>query len=145
MVGSWRPGDLPNLTSSNFRITSPTKNRYNCIAWAAGCNQRWWWPTSQGYWPEGVAKEETIEAFADAFAALGYKKCNDASSEDGFEKVAIYAKGPHPTHAARQLSNGKWTSKLGPLEDIEHSKPDDVGGPVYGVAVLFMKRRVRAN
>ena len=35
--------------------------------------------------------------------------------------VAIYQSGGLPTHAARQLSDGNWTSKLGPNIDITHS------------------------
>ena len=44
------------------------------------------------------------------------------------------------THAARQLPNGKWTSKLGKAEDVEHESPEDVAGGVYGEVVQFMRR-----
>jgi hypothetical protein len=44
-----------------------------------------------------------------------------------------------PTHAARQLDNGRWTSKLGELEDIEHSLRD-LEGAAYGTVVQVMKR-----
>ena len=45
----------------------------------------------------------------------------DESLEPGFEKVALYALGGVPKHAARQLSSGRWSSKLGDLEDVEHT------------------------
>jgi hypothetical protein len=48
------------------------------------------------------------------------------------------------THAARQLPTGKWTSKLGKAEDIEHDSPDDVAGGIYGEVVLFMRRQSNA-
>jgi hypothetical protein len=44
------------------------------------------------------------------------------------------------THAARQLPDGQWTSKLGKYVDIEHSAPEDVAGGVYGEVMQFMKR-----
>jgi len=40
------------------------------------------------------------------------------------------------------LPSGKWTSKLGRLEDIEHDTPDDVAGGVYGEVAGFMKRAI---
>jgi hypothetical protein len=45
-----------------------------------------------------------------------------------------------PTHAARQLPNGRWSSKLGKLEDIEHAL-DDICGSAYGSVVPVLKRR----
>lgn len=47
-----------------------------------------------------------------------------------------------PTHAARQLENGKWTSKLGQLEDIEHEL-DGLVGDKYGIVVTILRRPYR--
>jgi len=44
-----------------------------------------------------------------------------------------------PTHAARQLENGRWTSKLGELEDIEHDLHHLASG-AYGAVVQILKR-----
>ena len=52
--------------------------------------------------------------------------------------------GDVPTHAARQLPNGWWTSKLGPSFDIEHATPEAVAGGVYGDPVLFLSRAIAA-
>ena len=146
MTGSWSSVDFPKLDSSNHRVTSPCKNRYNCIAWAAGIETQWWWPEPGSYWPPSVPREETLDAFSSAFALLGYETCSSQSLEEGYDKIAIYAKYIagilKPTHAAKQLSNGTWTSKLGPLEDIEHIGVDDVNGPLYGTPVQFMRRPV---
>lgn len=148
MPNSWSPNALPNLNSNNHRITSPTKNRYNCIAWAAGSETKWWWPVNKGFWPEGVPREVNMHAFLGAFATLGYEECKDGSLEDGYEKVVLFARQDDagylkPTHAARQLRNGWWTSKLGPLEDIEHAESDDVKGPCYGEQTKFMRRAIK--
>lgn len=64
----------------------------------------------------------------------------DASLEQGFEKVALYGSGAEYTHAARQLPSGKWTSKLGKAEDIEHDTPEDVAGGLYGELIEIMTR-----
>ena len=83
----------------------------------------------------------TGEAFREGFATLGYVACNDDQLETDFEKIALFALADVPKHASRQLANGHWTSKLGPLEDIEYSL-HDLAGIVYGSVVLVMKRPV---
>ena len=132
---------FPSLVATGYRVTSPQDDVYNCIAWAAGDNTDWWWPdaTQIGYWPPGVPREATVDAFRDAFATLGYAVCADEAFEPGFEKVAIFALAGAPKHAARQLESGRWTSKLGEREDIEHTV-DALTGMVYGSVVLIMKR-----
>lgn len=67
--------------------------------------------------------------------------------EAGIEKIAIYvdANGV-PTHAARQLADGTWTSKLGEWEDIQHktleAMEDSRGlGLGYGKVKLILKRQ----
>src|SRR2546430_690432 len=82
----------------------------------------WWWPDAeeQDSWPSGVARIETVQAFREAFATLGYADCDHEQLEPAWEKIALFALAGIPKHAARQLPTGRWTSKLGPLEDIEH-------------------------
>lgn len=138
---------FPKLVGSDYRITSPTSAVYNCIAWAVGDSTRWWWPDDLelAYWPENVLREETLEAFHTLMLTLGFELCENAAPETNFDKVAVYAKGHHPTHAARQLETGIWTSKLGPLEDIEH-RLDDLVGDYYGtVAFVFRRQRREAG
>jgi hypothetical protein len=84
-----------------------------------------------------------LGALQQAFLALGYTDCEmDGSLEVGFLKVALYGSGGAYTHAARQLPSGKWTSKLGKGEDIEHDAPEDVTSGVYGDVMGFMKKPV---
>jgi hypothetical protein len=148
MPGSWPPQELPNLTDQSCVITSPPDTVYNCIAWAAEDTNRWWWPFPLGgvsYWPKGIPRQETIDAFILAFGTLGFLPCRDGSLEKGVQKIVLFARleagSVIPTHAARQLENGHWTSKLGPLEDITHFVHDAVNGPAYGQAVKFLSRR----
>jgi len=79
---------FPALRGQPFQITSPRDGRYNCIAYAAGDNRNWWWPdiAEEDYWPAGVARLETMSAFQEAFAALGYVVADHDQLEAGFEK-----------------------------------------------------------
>ena len=77
-----------------------------------------------------------------AFKEIGFDECDDGSLESGYEKIAIYGSALMYTHAARQLADGKWTSKLGQLEDITHATPNDIAGGDYGEVVQFMKRKL---
>jgi len=71
---------------------------------------------------------------------LGYATCDSHAVESAFEKVAIFVDaGGEPTHAARQLPSGRWTSKLGTLEDIEHDL-HALEDSRYGSVALIMKR-----
>jgi hypothetical protein len=135
------PECFPNLARSPHAITSPPSARYNCIAWAAEVVSAWWWPDEDGvgHWPKDVPRVETVEAFLHAFRTLGYETCATAELEGGWQKVALYALEGTPTHAARQLRGGRWTSKLGPAEDIEHDL-EALAGPLYGAVVLVLRR-----
>jgi hypothetical protein len=135
---------FPRLRNDGVRITSPEDYRYNCIAFAAGDVSRFWWPdvNGQAYWPPSVQRTETLTSFIAAYRTLGYSDCPDGSFEEGFEKIAIYVSHQNtPTHAARQLRDGRWTSKLGPAEDIKHDTVNGVSGQQYGQVAAYMKRR----
>ena len=90
-------------------------------------------------------REWTLSCFVKAFATKGYVKRANSSPERGIEKIAIYATKEErgrlvPQHATRQLADGRWTSKIGELEDIKHLSLKDVNCRDYGSAVRFMKR-----
>jgi hypothetical protein len=134
---------FPGLVFEGFSITSPEDPLYNCIAFAAGDVNRWWWPDpfKQAYLPANIQRAETLASFIDAYSALGYHECPDGSFEGNFEKIAIYVSNQKtPTHAARQLSDGFWTSKLGRAEDIRHNTATSISGQHYGDIAVYMKR-----
>jgi len=134
--------DFPKHDGNNCRKTSDRDLRYNCIAWAYGENSKWFWPAERSYWPVNVTRENTIEAFMELFSSISYRICDNQLFEPGYEKVAIYVLNGEPTHAARQLTTGKWTSKIGQNIDIEHDSPEVLDGPLYGSASIFMKRKI---
>jgi len=133
--------------------SSPETPIYNCIAWAAFDTSHWWWPND--FWPAGARRNETIGAFIAAYNTIGYDRCDNEDYEEGYEKIAIFAdENDIPQHAARQLTSGRWTSKLGQGEDVEHDlheirdhvlyltrhndEPID-----YGTVKVILKRPIR--
>ena len=140
---------FPALSRHNHRVTSPETPNYNCVAYVAGDTTRWWWPDNNNYWPPGITRDPAdTQSFVEAFAALGYSICTDGALEAGFQRIVIFVHPDgQPTHAALQLETGKWSSKLGRCEDIEHDSEHDVEGSCnycYGYARIYM-RRIRAT
>jgi hypothetical protein len=70
----------------------------------------------------------------------GYARCDDAGYDRGWVKIAVYVKAGNAEHFARQLPNGRWVSKLGPLVDIEHSAAADVACGGFGLPGVFYER-----
>jgi len=133
---------FPQLITRGYSVTSPHTHEYNCIAWAVNDTTRWWWPDGMYtcYWPSAVPRIETIEAFVSAFESFGYAVCDNADYESGFEKISIFVDhNGTPTHAARQVGPDIWTSKIGNMEDIEHTV-DGLDSPAYGHIATLMKR-----
>jgi hypothetical protein len=134
---------LPNSYIEPLVITSIATGDYNCIAWALENTTRFYWtgPKEFFYWEEGLSREESIDSFVQLFTKYGYTICPNALKEKGFIKIALFAKDGVPTHAARQLPNGLWTSKLGILEDVRHTL-SAISGGIYGSVVLVMKKNI---
>ena len=130
--------NFPKLTTSNSAKTSPIDENYNCIAWAAEDDTRWWWPNG-GYWPSSAPNVATDASFKIAYATLGYAISENGDYESGIQKIAVYLLNDVPTHASRQLSPRLWTSKLGSGFDISHEF-DALNGPFYGEPEFFMAR-----
>lgn len=131
---------FPNLTGGNYEVTSPVTDEYNCIAWAAEDPSRWWWPIG-AYWPPDVPRFETVESFIKAFKTLGFVVCDNGDLEEQFVKIALYVNGGGvPTHMARQLRNGRWTSKIGRSNDISHQDPYVIADGCYGTVNCFLKK-----
>ncbi len=133
--------DFPDLQSQGYTLTSAETTKYNCIAWAAKDQSRWWWPDTRGvgYWPPTAPRLVTIDAFKVAYGLLDFVQCGDGVFEAGREKIAIYTLMGSPTHAARQIGPNEWTSKMGKGVDITHTL-SGLNGPKYGWPTVFMQR-----
>jgi hypothetical protein len=148
-------GVFSNLKDGEFELTSPFDAKYNCIAHAAEKNDIWWWSVDKAlvgndvFWFNNVTNEPTVKNFISVFGKLGYLPCENSALEKNFEKVAIYvstkdelhAPEGSVTHMARQLSDGKWTSKLGNDVDISHNTLQSVEGNAYGVIKQILRRK----
>ena len=135
---------FPNIQASAL-ITSPKTETYNCIAYAAGDMKRWWWPDAMGmqYWPPGVLRLPTLPVFQMAFESIGFQLCADDGFVQDREKIAIFHLNNQPTHAAKLIGEGLWSSKLGKWFDISHSKTclDHNAPQSYGTIAYFMERK----
>lgn len=139
----------PKLNAAGYLVTSKKDKIYNCVAWAAERDQkRWWEPLNEPgcYWPKEVPFNHSFENYVKVFTVLGYSYCDNPSLEDGFEKVALFSdQFGWFMHVSHQLEDGKWTSKLGPDEDIKHTVigalESNGAFPAYGMVTRIMKRR----
>ncbi len=134
---------FPNLERTEYEVTSQKTVDYNCFAFAAGEEDCRWDPVDpDGYWPDEVPRELTLDAFIKAYQTLGYEPCNSRELEPGFEKIAIYTYNGEPQHAARQQIDGMWKSKLGDWEDIKHELEGLENPNFYGVVEQVLKRPI---
>src|SRR5579884_2105187 len=115
--------DFPGLGNVGYVVRSPRDPKYNCIAYALGDLQHYWYDVGLGgyYWPPRVPSADTLEGWITIFADHGYVETSDDELEPDFEKVAIYALDGVPEHVARQRASGVWTSKMGRGHDIDHA------------------------
>jgi hypothetical protein len=140
----WFPG-----LAGRFEKTSLQSDDYNCLAWALGRTNQWIDPfdhqiTPGKYWPPGIPEDWTITTTRQILEQDGYTEETTVQDfEPEWEKVAIFANRSDELHFARQLPNGKWTSKLGTQIDIEHDDLECLKGNTYGEWHVILKRRKR--
>jgi hypothetical protein len=95
-----------------------------------------------------LSEGDTVRSWVRVFELDGYKETDSGKYQRGFEKIAIYArKDGKPSHVARQVGSGRWTSKLGRGADIEHDNLDRLAGDSkdeYGsIAKILVRRKTR--
>jgi len=134
---------FPLLAGTAYSEESPVTDTYNCIAFAFEDMQNWWWPRrgDGAYWPLGFPLSDSVDVLVSIFEARGYSACDSGEFEPGYEKVVIYARDGRIKHAARQLKSGRWASKLGESQDIEHERAEHIEGALYGTIERILKRR----
>lgn len=140
---------LPQLAGTDYLVTSPSTGDYNCVAWALGTTSGNWSPAPSGpyRWPAHLPRVPLVSVMADLFRERGYEECSNPGLEPGTEKIALFGDATvgEVVHAARQLPDGRWTSKLGDAADIEHAELEAVGGSVYGDVQMLMARRAESE
>jgi len=144
-----REQKFPNLRRGEYQETSPDDSDYNCIAWAVQINSQWWQPSGRvgHYWPPGFPLDDySTTALIAVYQGLGFERCDTGDPESGYDKIAIYATpdGDY-AHAARQLGDGRWTSKIGEWTDIEHNTVEALEGSYLGVVQVFLRRQANSE
>jgi hypothetical protein len=130
--------EFPHL-GNQFQVLGPATPRYNCIAWSIGITTQWVWPAKPN-------KAATVADFDELYGKHGYRRVRGLNYERqaNYDKIVLYAKRTgntwEPTHGARQLSDGSWSSKLGKLPLIRHLEPEDIDGGSYGVPIAVYVR-----
>ncbi|SRR6266404_3208902 len=143
----------PKLCLHGYVHTSNEDPGYNCFAHALNDNGDWYsYLRVHGYyWPpteSAVPRDRRLNTFIKLFNYEGgFDPCDDGRLENGVEKVALYMnEDKKVTHAARQLPDGKWTSKLGVKDDVTHElgSLEDPGTEKddYGTVVQYLKRDI---
>ena len=129
------------MAGSGYEITGGASEEYNCIASAVGVTAPWWGYRNPGdYWPPSLPLNQEVGTIMQLFANEGYSVCDGDTREPGYEKIAIYAFVGQFTHVARQLDDGRWTSKLGNREVVTHPSPENLAQGIYGNVHCIMRR-----
>ena len=122
---------FPNLGTQNHRITSRKDPSYNCVAWAVE-DTSLWWDHIGGFWPEGLTRDASVETYVELFRLLGFELSDSGNPVSRRSRCTV--ERSHTWHS------GNWTSKLGALEDIEHTDLESLADSSYGRPLLFMRR-----
>jgi hypothetical protein len=137
--------DFPGLRATGAEVSEEADPEFNCIGWAVGVKE-WLWPPllPASAWPDGILRQVSVDAFEAFFATYRFAPCDSEDVEEGMERVALFATAAGiPMHAARQLPSGRWTSKMGEYEVIEHALRA-LQGDLYGRVVRFFQRPARS-
>jgi hypothetical protein len=87
---------------------------------------------------------DTTAAFEDWFDFDGWEEVQDPAPAPNTTIVALYLLNGSPTHAARYLGHGLWTSKLGHDIDLAHEL-HELDGPTYGTPARFFRKGLLAS
>lgn len=139
IAGTWH-----NLQENvNFIFTSKQTWDYNCVMWSLHRDDYWkdFFYTEDGY----ISIDQSIKPYVEFFKENGFSICETNVVEEGFEKICIYSKNGIFSHVSRQLKDGRWASKMGNYEDIEHLSVFDVNGEGYGAPEVYMKKEIVIN
>jgi hypothetical protein len=149
-LDAWAHGQgFPDLHNVASKQTSDFDLDYNCIAHAFLDDQKPWWPTGLPvagfdrygyYWPIASDNRSHMRAFLDWFSHDGWTETKSDKFAPHMLRVALYAKAAQPTHAARQIGQGVWTSKLGQGLDLSH-KLEELNGPNYGAPIALFEKK----
>jgi hypothetical protein len=146
--------------AAGYEVTSCPDDVPNCLGYALGDMEHFWDPDGAALrlppyrWMLDLPLNWRLGTVTAILSRHRYQQCGlDDSHEVGFEKIAIYVDDQEDgevSHVTRQLTSGKWISKLGVDEDIEHDTAHALEGDTiqfpkaYGRVALIMRRGITA-
>lgn len=136
----------PSLNDEDFEFKSHFNPFYNCLAWAINVNTIF---VTMNYFQKKHGLDiNNLDHSVNGYAKIleefyNYLSCENGEYEKGFEKILLYGDNNNLwTHAARQIKEEMWVSKLGSCENIEHKNIECLNGNTYGEPKIFMKKVV---
>jgi hypothetical protein len=135
---------FPLLTDYEL-IPNSESMEYNCISHTLNINNDISWPfDNNNYWP--VSRDLTKESFDKFYEFHGFEKMNllDFSYDPKYIKVALYTNKGIPTHAAIQVDEFFWESKIGELGIIKHDL-FEIEDNVYGEVTQIYRKLKPTN
>ena len=143
---------FPDLAfDKSFKVTSDCNRLYNCIGFAIGYQDLWISTVRDNipwfWWPDAAPYDDLQDSLVRTFEYFGFEVCNNDMPEEGYDKVALYAKDGRWKHAARIIGSGVYHSKLGECFDIFHRDGDVLNlstdpNNSYGTPFVFMRRKL---
>lgn len=123
---------FPGAKDKRLPIKDDPNDEYNCIGYAV--NER-----------ANLDPRGTADAQRRFLIDRGFDPSNDAKHVKGKYKVAVYGKrrpdgSYEPTHAAKEVGEGVWRSKLGKGPLVEHNDLDDISGEQYGYPMWYFEK-----
>lgn len=133
--------DYPHL-KDNYIQTSDETIEYNCISFVLDDYENIYssWG-EEGLWIDGLERTHTPGNYAEFFRIKGgFEICLNSDLEESIEKIAIFGEENEFLHVAIQIQDGKWKSKMGEFEDIQHNTLKAVSGKRCGFPLIYMAR-----
>ena len=138
---------FPLLTDYEL-IQNSENNKYNCVSHTLNIKDKWIWPYLEdeiyirkynSYWT--VKNEISKESFDEFYEYHGFEKLDllDFFYDPKYIKVALYTNKGIPTHAAIQVDEFFWESKIGELGIIKHDL-FEIEDDVYGKVTQIYKK-----
>jgi len=137
----------------DWSAASDPVGTYNCFGFALGYNQ-WWEPpvfideliaNEEAIWPLGLSESLDIDNYIAAARTERFYVSQDAMWEESCDTIMLYftTNDRKFQHAARQVSSGVWSSKLGTGSDITHAI-DGIDRIDFGTGRIYMKRAIQS-
>src|SRR5262249_13960966 len=127
----------------NFQVLGPATPTYTCIAHTLGIHNRVIFVITG-------PPSDPFSYMDQLYLTQGYRRLPvpDASLQSGQQKIVLYGTlNPNGSirrlqHAALQMPDGNWSSKIGTSILIRHLVPQALNGPEYGQPVAVYARAV---